>query len=109
MTAINTALLSALNNSLELQLPEKIAYEEVHSILAAHINHLIKNNFDSLLALLYRIDVDEEKLKHFLIDKPEDDAGNTIATLIIERQQHKINFKKQFGNKPDDNSTEEKW
>jgi len=109
MASINTALLLELNNSLELELPEKISYEQAHTLLANHINHLIKNNFDSLLTLLYRIDVDEEKLKHFLIDKPEDDAGNTIASLIMERQQQKINFKKQFSNKNDADSTEEKW
>jgi hypothetical protein len=109
MAAINTDLLLALNTSLELELPEKISYEEVHTLLANHVNHLIKNNFDSLLTLLYRIDVDEEKLKHFLIEKPEDDAANTIAALIIERQQQKINFKKQFSNKNDVDSTEEKW
>jgi len=109
MTLINTDLVVELNNSLAMELPEKISFEEVHHKLSAHINELIKNNFESLVTLLYKIDIDEEKLKYHLIDHPNEDAGNVIASLIIERMSQKAIFRKQFINKPSSSDNEEKW
>jgi hypothetical protein len=83
--------------------------EELTTALAAYINQLIQTDFQKLVALLYRIDVHEEKLKHLLIDHPEEDAGKIIATLIIERTQQKIKFKKQFSDKSFTDDDEEKW
>lgn len=105
----NIALIQNINKDLAIELPEKITFEELHSKLSGHINHLIKNNFEALVALLYKIDVSEDKLKALLRNNPNEDAGNTIAKLIIERQQQKIIFKARFSNKSSGNSNEEKW
>ena len=105
----NTELIQNINNTLAIKLSDKISFQELHRQLSAYINHLIKNNFEALVALLYKIDVNEDKLKHFLIDDPNDDAGNIIALLIIERQQQKLAFKNQFTNKNPAASNEEKW
>jgi hypothetical protein len=104
----NAELIQDINTSLAIALPDKISFEELRSQLSGHINLLIKNNFETLVALLYKIDVNEDKLKYFLIDNPNEDAGNIIASLIIERLQQKIIFKNQFTNKSSD-SNEEKW
>lgn len=109
MTQINTDVIVELNNSLAMELPEKISFEDVHYKLSAHINELIKNNFDNLVTLLYKIDVDEEKLKYHLLDHPNEDAGKVIASLIIERLSQKAIFRKQFINKPSSSDNEEKW
>ncbi len=109
MLPLNVDLIADLNNSLSLQLPNKISYEEIHSQLSIQINQLIKNNFEALVALLYKIDVNEEKLKHFLIDNPNEDAGNVIASLIIERQQQKLNLKTKFKKNNTAGDNEEKW
>ncbi|MGG9964350.1 hypothetical protein [Ferruginibacter sp. SUN106] len=105
----NTALIQDINSTLAIALPDKISFEELQRQLANHINQLIKNNFESLVALLYKIDVDENKLKLHLIDNPNDDAGNVIALLITERLQQKAVFKKQFSDKPSATDNEEKW
>jgi hypothetical protein len=106
---VSTDLVTAINHSLALQLPEDIALEELYNKLSAHINALIKNNFEVLVALLYKIDVNEDKLKLHLIDNPNEDAGNVIAALIIERFQQKASAKKQFTPKPPADDNEEKW
>ena len=102
-------IIQAINTDLAIALPIQINAAELMHQLSAYINHLINTDFEKLVALLYRIDVHEEKLKHFLIDHPNEDAGKIIAALIIERTQQKINFRKQFTGKffPDDD--EEKW
>jgi len=105
----NSDLVTELNHSLDLQLPGHIALEDLHHELSAHINYLIKNNFEALVALLYKIDVNEDKLKLHLIDNPNEDAGKVIAALIIERFQQKANAKKQFTPKPPADDNEEKW
>ena len=102
-------IIQTINTDLAITLPATIDAAQLLHELSEYINHLIKTDFEKLVALLYRIDVHEEKLKHLLIDHPNEDAGKIIAALIIERTQQKINFRKQFSAKvlPDDD--EEKW
>jgi hypothetical protein len=76
--------------------------------LSMHINHLIQDDFEKLVALLYRIDVSEAKLKKMMNDNREVNAGSIIADLIIERQQQKIESRKSSNNSKDI-SDEEKW
>ena len=92
-----------------IALPANIGMEELHLQLANAINELIKNNFDRLVMLLYRIDINETTLKKNLAQHPQEDAGKIIATMIIERQEQKIKSREQFkqSNKPDD--LEERW
>jgi hypothetical protein len=105
----NEELIQTINTDLAITLSEKISAEALQAELSTYIDHLIKTDFEKLVALLYRIDVNEEKLKYFLIDHPNEDAGNTIAALIIERQLQKIKFRSQFKQDNNNFSEEEKW
>ncbi len=105
----NPELIQTINTDLALALPEKISFDQMQHELSDHINQLIKNDFEKLVAILYRIDVDEAKLKFFLIDNPNEDAGKIIADLVIERLQQKINLRKQFSGKSLTDDDEEKW
>lgn len=53
--------------------------------LIVFINDCIKNDFNKLVQLLYRIDVSEQKLKSILQSNPNEDAAKLIAAVIIER------------------------
>jgi hypothetical protein len=91
-----------------IELPEKLSLDELHIQLAEYINDLIQTNFEKLIALLYRIDVSESKLKQLLQQNSAEDAGKIIATLIIERQTQKIKLRNQ--NRPGTDIPEmEKW
>lgn len=88
----------------DLQHIEKLDKEN----LSKAINFLIENDFNALINLLYKIDVDEKQMKLHLQNNMESTAGDVIADLIIRRQQQKQNTRKQFNqqtNIPD----EEKW
>lgn len=104
----HAGLIKLLNDEMAIDLAEKMSYSELHVQLAAYINELINYDFDKLIGYLYRIDVNEEKLKALLLNNPQNDAGNMIAALIIERQQQKIKTRQQF-NKRDNINNEEKW
>ena len=105
----NDELIRLLNKELAIEISVKKSYNEIHTELATYINNLIKNDFDKLITYLYRIDVNEQKLKSLLQETPDEDAGNIIATLIIERQQQKIRSRKQFSQRESDLDEEEKW
>ena len=76
--------------------------------LAHFVNDLIDKDFSRLVQILYRLDVSEDKLKTVLLENPTGDAGDMIATLIlqrIEQQQKTKDMFKQEGHIPED----EKW
>jgi hypothetical protein len=105
----NTELIQLLNKDFAMDIAEKLSYGEIHRKLATYINTLIKDDFDKLITYLYRIDVNEQKLKSLLQQNPTEDAGNIIATLIIERQQQKIKTRQQFSQRDNSFDAEEKW
>ena len=76
--------------------------------LIALINKLIKDDFNTLVQLLYCIDVDEKKIRTCLQHNKNQDAAPVLANLIIERQLEKIESRRQF-QQYDTESDEEKW
>ena len=104
----NEELINSLQKDFDIALTEKISAEEIRNKLAENINHLIIHDFNKLVSLLYRVDVNEAKLKHLLKENPGSDAGNIIADLIIERQLQKLKSRQQF--RRDENIDDgEKW
>jgi hypothetical protein len=101
-------LIHDLNGSYELDLAERLTSAELEAQLAAKLNVLIRDNFNALLQLLYRIDINEARLRRLLTEEPGEDAGRIIARLIIERQRQKIETRRQF-KATDGGSEEEKW
>lgn len=77
-------------------------------LIIDRINELLQHDFHALLNILYRIDVNEEKLKSLLKSQPGTDAAALITRLIIERQKEKLrsrDINKTLGDIPED----EKW
>ncbi len=109
-----------MNNKIEtkeirdhLQLMGLSLKEDIHSYadllqdLSYHINNLITNNFSNLINLLYRLDVNEEKVRKLLKEQTNELTSDSIAKLIIERQQKKMQMKASF--KKDENISEEEY
>ena len=83
--------------------------EDILQQLARLINDLIVHDFERLIRILYRVDVDERKLKKMLHDHPQQDAGILIAELLIDRQLQKEHFKKTFSKDSNDIPEEDRW
>jgi hypothetical protein len=109
MTEPNEVLIADLNKTLAIELSAAISFTELEETLAAYVNELIQKDFEKLVSLLYRVDVNENKLKGLLDLCADENAGKIIAQLIIERQQQKINSRKEFGKKDDSVDADEKW
>ncbi|MEQ1675443.1 MAG: hypothetical protein ABL876_02005 [Chitinophagaceae bacterium] len=101
-------LVPDINQSLEISLPASISPEELKDQLSAYINHLINTDFEKLVYYLYRIDVDETRMRNLLDKSAGENAAALIAELIIERQQQKIESRNTFDTN-DNIPDEEKW
>ncbi len=84
------------------------SYTNLLQDLSYNINHLITNDFNKLIVILYRLDVSEGQLHKLLKQQPDNLASDSIAKLIVERQQKKLQMKATL--KKDENIPEdEKW
>lgn len=104
----NHSLAEILNKDLGLTIAPKLNLDAIRAAVTHHVNHLINTDFEQLVALLYRIDVSEPKMKTLLQHKQGEDSAGHIASLIIERQLQKIESRKKFSSKKDI-ADEEKW
>jgi len=101
--SIPDKIISAANSI--KQLPKDKTREELISL----INELINKDFQSLIQLLYSIDVNEKKIRHYLNENSDKDSAFVLADLIIERQLQKIETRKKFNQETDVMNDEEKW
>ena len=96
---VERELIQIINKQVDTDLSEDISRNELQQKLTAFINELILNDFQRLITILYRVDVDEKKLKRILKENIGTDAGEIIANLIIEREIQKIETRTQFESK----------
>ncbi|HEX6849671.1 MAG TPA: hypothetical protein VF144_21940 [Chitinophagaceae bacterium] len=108
MTQINTDLIPIIRQSMEIDLPANISFDQLKEKLSLHINFLIQSDFQKLVSILYRVDVNESKLKDLLKENPGQDASTIIADLVIERQLQKIKARKEH-RKDENINDDEKW
>jgi len=102
------ALAQAIAGTFDLAIPPLTGDDAVMALLAERVNWLIVHDFDTLVRLLYRIDVPEAKLKKLLQENTDADAGLLIAAMIIDRQRQKIESRARHRQQPSDDG-EEKW
>ncbi len=72
------------------------------------INHLIVHDFEQLVSLLYRIDVNEAKIKLLLQNNPDTNAAELMADAIIDRLAEKERSRAAF-KQPPPNDDDERW
>ncbi len=101
-------LVASINNVLGSSMPADTPFAALRTRLQEEINRLIENDFQQLVDVLYRVDVDERKLKFLLQENVGADTPEIIADLIINRQMEKIRSRAAFIPKEGD-SDEEKW
>ena len=102
------ALLQDLNTNYELELRDVPTLEELEQLLAERVNTMIQRDFGSLVQLLYRVDVSENRLRGLLQENAGEDAGRVVARLILERQWQKIETRRQY-RRDAGGGDEERW
>jgi hypothetical protein len=103
-------IISGIRQSFGINLPDVVTLDQLKSSLAVYINSLINTDFNKLVSLLYRIDVNEVKLRQLLDNNRESDAAAIITDLIIERQLQKIRSREHFRRTGENSiNDDEKW
>jgi hypothetical protein len=72
--------------------------DELKKYLTEKITLMMEANFDLLVNSLYRIDIDEEKVKVLFSDKIRGNIPAGLASLIIERQLQKLYYRNKYKN-----------
>lgn len=102
-----SSLLPIIAHQLEITSTDENAH--LQKAIIDRINDMIQHDFNSLVSLLYRMDVAERKLNKLLELQQEKDAAELIFQLMIEREVEKAESRKQFRQNDDEIPEEEKW
>ncbi|MCO5239790.1 MAG: hypothetical protein M9904_07015 [Chitinophagaceae bacterium] len=105
----DNVLINLLKKELLSDLQNPINEKELWLRVQERVSELIEHDFEKLVNLLYRVDVNEQKLKQLLQSNPDKDAAAIITTLIIERQMEKIKSRQHIQQPDNPYDTEEKW
>lgn len=110
-SSLTTELEQLTGAALPALMPEQQDWSALRTAVAQQVNWLIVNDLNSLIQLLYRVDISEPRLKFLLQEKVGEDASYIIADLLIERQLQKIKTREAFKNNPPpfENDDEERW
>ncbi|WP_316747955.1 hypothetical protein [Pedobacter gandavensis] len=90
--------LKALNTivSKDFEVEEIWSEAEIKERLVQAFAYLLDNDISKMMNILYRADVDEEKLKSLLINNSELPSAEVIAEAYLERQKEKIETRKKY-------------
>ena len=69
---------------------------------------MILHRFEALVQTLYRMDIDETRLRTLLAQPGDTDAARIIANLLVERQLQKLRTRQQF-RRDTDIPEEDRW
>ena len=94
-----------VNDSFNLQSNETNFVE----FLTERINFLIVNDFNKLIYILYRADINEQKLNKLLAENKKENAGKIIAALFIQRHLEKIKSRMENKTNVSNDTEEERW
>lgn len=100
----DVATLGELDISSSMRLPENAS--DALTSLTEMIAFLIDHNFEKLMWILYRIDVDEQKAKLLLSQHVPDEAPKLLAMLILQREEKKQQIREEFQRKATDEEDE---
>ena len=70
--------------------------DEFRKYLTNKLKILLDEKFETLVNILYRIDINEKKLSELFSGQNRDFIPATLADLIIERQLQKIKLRKLY-------------
>lgn len=88
------ALARIIGNDFELEeeIPETLIREKmVHAF-----SWLLDNDISKMMNILYRADVDEDKLKSLLVSRSQLPSAEIIADEYISRQKQKVETRKKY-------------
>ena len=78
---------------------EYTAYDELVTQLSPILSEMYKTNRSGFNALLYQIDISEQKFRNLIQNSPKDQFGSNLAEMIVQREFQKVLTRKFFSKK----------
>ncbi len=72
------------------------AYTELHQQLINQISHLIRDNTDKLLSVLYQVDITDREIAQAQRELPHYNYVEIIAHQVIARELKKVLWRRYF-------------
>jgi hypothetical protein len=82
--------------SKHFDVPEHLNELQLREVLVKTFEYLIEDDFQKLLQILYRADVDQYKLKELLENTEGKSSAEIIADAYIERQEAKVEMWRKY-------------
>jgi hypothetical protein len=76
----------------DFELPEHISETQLRDVLIKAFEYLVEDDFSKLVQILYRADVDQNKLKQLLENAENVSSGEVIADAYLARQKAKLDI-----------------
>jgi hypothetical protein len=94
-----------LDELVQTNLQEKLALEHTDNddlifIMAERIRELLAGDLEALMSMMYRLDIDEAKIKFAFSKDSVEDPAVSLAKIIIERQQRRMDTKRKYQQPP---------
>ena len=83
-----TSLIKIINKDFDL--PSNLTEDQLREVMINAFAYLIDDNFQKLVQILYKADVDQDKLKFALENTENATSATVIADAYIARQKAKI-------------------
>lgn len=80
----------------DFDLPENMNESQLRDVLVRTFEYLVEDDFQKLLQILYKADVDQYKLKTLLENTEGKSSAEIIADAYIDRQKAKVETWKKY-------------
>jgi hypothetical protein len=70
--------------------------QELKDKLKIVIDHLLQTDFEKLLSIMYRLDINESRFKNVISGMYGNDVSGTLAEIVIERELQKVETRKKY-------------
>lgn len=97
----------AITDATGWEVPGDFGMEALRAGLRDWIEARLGRDMAAVIRVLYRVDVDEEKLKFLLKEKVNEDPAMVIADVLIDRQLAKMAYRRAQKEKPSPPDTDE--
>jgi hypothetical protein len=89
--------LPLLQKNLEVKdIPVHVDREGLIQYLMPIIAQLLNQNFEKLLQVCYRIDLDEKTLKAILFERDPEHLQRDLTTALVDRHLQKAHFRRKY-------------
>ncbi|UKJ06827.1 hypothetical protein [Solitalea lacus] len=95
LVAFSSRDLAIEESDLSIPITAEEQFQLLRQRIITRVNEMLSADFSGLLNILYRADVNEDRLKQALAENPEL-PGEVIADAYIQRQLQKIETRRKY-------------